>query len=127
MQKKLVNLLFLSVSLSILSASFACAENNKIVIDTDKSVNMAISIYNNGMGFVRDVREAELERGGNLIAFRGVSEQINPESAMLTGEGISVKEQNYNYNHTSKITKCYSRIIDRWYFIDTFVVIRVVN
>ena len=98
MQKKFVNVLFLSVSLGFLSASVACAENNKIVIDADKSVNMAISIYNNGMGFVRDVREIELERGSNLIAFQGVPEQINPESAMLTGEGVSVKEQNYNYN-----------------------------
>ena len=70
MQKKFVNVLFLSVSLGFLSASVACAENNKIVIDADKSVNMAISIYNNGMGFVRDVREIELERGSNLIAFQ---------------------------------------------------------
>lgn len=98
MQKKFVNVLFLSVSLSVLSSSIVCAENNKIVLDAEKTVNMAISIYNNGMGFVRDTREAELERGSNFVSFSGVAEQINPESAMLSGEGVSVKEQNYNYN-----------------------------
>ncbi len=98
MYKHFVSVLYLSVSCCAMLAFDAKAQDTKIVLDDGKSVDMTISIYNNGMGFVQDVRSISLVKGINSVAFEGVAEQINPESAMLSAEGVVVKEQNYNYN-----------------------------
>ena len=39
-----------------------------------------------------------LEKGSSSVAFVGVADQIKPETAMLSGSGVTVTEQNYNYN-----------------------------
>ena len=82
----------------LLPSSGSLAADKEIILDKDKSVDMAISIYNNSLGFVRDTREVMLEKGNNSVAFVGVADQIKPETAMLSGSGITVTEQNYNYN-----------------------------
>ena len=96
MRKNYVEVL-LSLGLLLPSAG-ALAADKEIVLDKGKSVDMAISIYNNSLGFVRDTREVMLEKGKNSVAFVGVADQIKPETAMLSGDGIVVREQNYNYN-----------------------------
>lgn len=82
----------------LLPSSGSLAADKEIILDKDKSVDMAISIYNNSLGFVRDTREVMLEKGNNSVAFVGVADQIKPETAMLSGSGVTVTEQNYNYN-----------------------------
>lgn len=82
----------------LLPTSLANATDKEILLDNDQSVEMAISIYNNDLGFVRDMREVNLVNGSNSVAFIGVANQIKPETAMLFGNGIEVVEQNYNYN-----------------------------
>lgn len=71
---------------------------NAIIADNDKSVDMAISIYNNDLALVKDTREVKLENGSNDVNFVGVASAIMPETAMLFGDGIKVIEQNYDYN-----------------------------
>lgn len=70
----------------------------EIPVGNDKTVDMAISIYNNNLGFVRDTRKVQLPAGQNTIAFEGVASQIKAETAMLSGMGIDVLEQNYDYD-----------------------------
>lgn len=82
----------------LLPSSGSLAADKEIILDKDKSVDMAISIYNNSLGFVRDTREVMLEKGNSSVAFVGVADQIKPETAMLSGSGVTVTEQNYNYN-----------------------------
>lgn len=82
----------------LLPSSGSLAADKEIILDKDKSVDMAISIYNNSLGFVRDTREVMLEKGSSSVAFVGVADQIKPETAMLSGSGVTVTEQNYNYN-----------------------------
>ena len=79
-----------------LSAGPAAAD--EILVDNDKNVEMTVSIYNNNLGFVRDVRKVNLPAGNNAIAFEGVASQIKPETAMVSGNGIEVIEQNYDYD-----------------------------
>lgn len=89
----------LALSFVLLSSAPLCqaAETEKI-IDSAQNTKMEISIYNNNLAFVRDVREVDLTGGANKVAYVGVSSQIRPETAMLWGKGIEVLEQNYNYN-----------------------------
>lgn len=74
------------------------AADNVIIADNDKTVDMAISIYNNNLALVKDTREVKLENGFNEVNFVGVASSIMPETAMLFGSGIKVIEQNYDYN-----------------------------
>ena len=56
-----------------------------------------LSIYNNNLALVKDVRPMDLTQGENKIAFEGVASAIKPESVIIYGEGIKVLEQNYDY------------------------------
>lgn len=56
----------------------------------------SLSIYNN-TGLVRDVRSFNLPQGRSSVLFSGVARQMKPESAILTADGVTVKEQNYDY------------------------------
>lgn len=86
-------------ALSVILLSYPVQASDKsIVVDNDKTVDMAISIYNNNLAFVKDTREVKLDKGYNRTAFVGVASQIRPETAMLFGNGIKVIEQNYDYN-----------------------------
>lgn len=74
------------------------AVSSEIKVDSDKTINTELSIYNNNLGFVKDTRKIELPSGQSIIAFEGVASQIKPETAMLQGRGITVLEQNYDYD-----------------------------
>lgn len=59
---------------------------------------LALSIYNGNLALVKDSRPAKLEKGANDIIFDGVSREIQPETAIIYGNGLKVLEQNYSYN-----------------------------
>ncbi len=63
-----------------------------------ESKNLEISIYNNNLALVKDTRDVHLQKGANNVAFEGVAAQIKPESVLFAGDGISVKEYNYDYD-----------------------------
>lgn len=87
------------LGLGLLGFTSLChADEIEKQVSADKTTNMNISIYNNDIAFVRDKRKVDLTHGLNKIAYIGVSSQIRPETAMLSGKGIEVIEQNYNYN-----------------------------
>lgn len=65
---------------------------------SNKNNNLSISIYNQNLSFVKDVRPADLSGGINEVIFDGVAQRIQPETAIIFGDGIKVMEQNYNYH-----------------------------
>ncbi len=77
---------------------------------------MAITIYNQNLALVKDVRVMELKKGTSLIKFRDVASQIDPTSvhfrSLTYPEKVSILEQNYEYDlvSTQKILRKY---IDR--------------
>lgn len=81
---------------AMLSLSNAYAGN--INLDANATKELRLSIYNQNLALVSDVRKADLDKGGNNIAFEAVSEQIKPETALLQGKGLRVIEQNYEYD-----------------------------
>lgn len=82
---------------TILAQNPVCAAE-EILVENNKNVDMVVSIYNNNLGFVRDTRSVKLADGLNSIAFEGVASQIKAETAVLTGNGVNVLEQNYDYD-----------------------------
>ena len=60
--------------------------------------SLSLSIYNQDLALVKDIRPASLNNGLNEVIFDGVASQIQAETAIIYGDGIKVNEQNYSYN-----------------------------
>ena len=58
----------------------------------------AITIYNNNLALVQDSRQLELGAGRQRVEFPGVSAQIRPETVSLQAEGLTVIEQNFDFD-----------------------------
>ena len=59
---------------------------------------LSLSIYNQNLALVKDIRSADLKSGVNEVVFDGVPQQIQAETAIIYGDNIRVSEQNYSYN-----------------------------
>ena len=60
--------------------------------------DVSVTIYNNNLALVQDVRQINLPNGRSRQEFPDVSAQIRPESVTLTGEGFGIVEQNFDYD-----------------------------
>src|SRR5579863_7492377 len=60
--------------------------------------DVSITVYNQGFGLVREVRDVDMSQGRVMLEFRDVSEQIQPETVAIKAPGLRVLEQNYRYD-----------------------------
>ena len=60
--------------------------------------DVAVTIYNNGQSLVQDDRPLNVTRGRNRIEFPDVSARIRPETVTLSGPGIGIVEQNFDFD-----------------------------
>ncbi len=60
--------------------------------------DVAVTIYNNGQSLVQDDRQLSVARGRNRIEFPDVSARIRPETVTLSGPGIGIVEQNFDFD-----------------------------
>jgi hypothetical protein len=72
------------------------------VLDTALAGSLELTIYNQSMGLVRQVRSAELDKGPNVISVTDIPAQIIPASVYVTplaeSGGMSVLEQRFDYD-----------------------------
>lgn len=59
---------------------------------------LSVTIYNNDLALVQDVRETALVAGRQKLEFKDVSAAIRPETVSLSAAGLSVVEQNFDYD-----------------------------
>ena len=59
---------------------------------------VSLTIYNQNIALVEDSRTLTLPAGRSRREFPGVSASIKPETVGLTGDGLSVVEQNFDYD-----------------------------
>ena len=59
---------------------------------------LAVTIYNNDLALVQDARTLDLTGGRQTVEFKNVSAQIRPETVSLAAPGVSVVEQNFDYD-----------------------------
>ena len=63
---------------------------------------VAVTIYNDQLAMVKDLRTIRLDSGFNKLAFREVSAQIRPETALLRSlnypDGFRLIEQNFDFD-----------------------------
>lgn len=60
--------------------------------------DVAVTIYNNGQSLVQDDRQLSVAAGRNRIEFPDVSARIRPETVTLSGPGIAIVEQNFDFD-----------------------------
>ena len=60
--------------------------------------DIAVTIYNNDRALVEDKRVLDLPAGRSRQEFRDVSAQIQPETVTLSGRGIGIVEQNFDFD-----------------------------
>ena len=83
------SLLFLSAGLAILSAPAAAQPEQS---------NLAVTIYNQNLALVQDTRQLTLPAGRSRQEFPNVSGQISPETVTLSGQGVGIVEQNFDFD-----------------------------
>ncbi|MGE5154241.1 MAG: DUF4139 domain-containing protein, partial [Bdellovibrio bacteriovorus] len=63
---------------------------------------VALTIYNDDLALVKDLRRVPLDRGENRLAWRNVSQGIRPETALLRDPagnlGVTLLEQNFDFD-----------------------------
>ena len=60
--------------------------------------DLAVTIYNNNIALVQDARTLSVPAGRSRQEFPDVSAQIRPETTSLSGAGIAIVEQNFDYD-----------------------------
>lgn len=63
-----------------------------------KNQQLAITIYNDNLALVQDKRDVDVTQGRQRLEFPGVSGQIRPETVSLSGAGVTIVEQNFDFD-----------------------------
>jgi hypothetical protein len=78
--------------------------------------SVAVTIYNQDLGLVKDVRELEFQKGKSVIKFTDVAAQIDPTSVHFkpvdVADKVAILEQNYQYDLVSS-SKILEKYIDK--------------
>jgi hypothetical protein len=80
---------FASLAIGLLALTSASAQTGPRV---------AITIYNNDLALVEDVRTMDMGAGRQRLEFPGVSGQIRAETVSLLADGITILEQNFDFD-----------------------------
>ncbi len=79
-------------------ASIAAAQPAEQTVGTTGRLALALTVYSNGLGLVRDRRAIHVTKGRNVLAFEGVSAAMVPESASLSGADIQIVERDFEFD-----------------------------
>lgn len=94
---------FVALGLALLMAAPLAAEE------------IAVTVYNNNLGVVSEVRNLEFNQGIDRLAFRDVPNQIDPNSVRFeiadSDKNVSILEQNYAYDLVSP-QQLYNKYVD---------------
>ena len=90
----------IAISICIAYPTFSAAQEKTSTLNDQSSV--AVTIYNQNLALIKDQRKLTLDKGLNDLAFRGVSAQIRPETALLRSlnpnNKINILEQNFDFD-----------------------------
>jgi hypothetical protein len=84
--------------LLLTTAALACAALPVAGAAWAEPSRVAVTIYNSGQSLVEDVRTETLVAGRQRIEFKDVSSNIRPETVTLSAPGISIVEQNFDFD-----------------------------
>jgi len=78
--------------------------------DPGDRTSLELTVYNQDLALVREVRRLELPSGDFALEFRGVPERIRPATLLVAGDPqLMILEQNYEYDLMSR-----ERILEKY-------------
>jgi hypothetical protein len=86
------------ILLSALLATSALAQNTIPPPSQNAQGDVAVTIYNGDLALVQDTRQLTIPAGRSRQEFPDVSAQIRPETVTLSGNGVGVVEQNFDFD-----------------------------
>jgi len=91
-----------AVAAALLAAGTAPAAVEEKPSTLADQQSVAVTIYNENLALVKDVRRLAIERGHNRLALREVSARIRPETALLRSlshpGSLALLEQNFDFD-----------------------------
>ncbi|MCH9028494.1 MAG: hypothetical protein IH819_02540, partial [Bacteroidetes bacterium] len=87
-----------SLSITILVIIFLL--QGSIFSQSSDQKSISVTVYNQNLGVIKDVREIEISSGSSEIKITDVAQQIDPTSVHIKLDG-EVIEQNYQYDLVS--------------------------
>ncbi len=89
-----------AVALALSSAAYGAVQEKPSTLGDQQSV--AVTIYNENLALIKDLRRVTLEAGRNRLALREVSGRMRPETALLRSlshpGSLSLLEQNFDFD-----------------------------
>jgi len=82
----------------LLLASVATPAISQSAPEQSAQGDVSVTIYNNNQALVQDVRSLNLPKGRSKQQFPDVSAQIRAETVTLSGPGIGIVEQNFDFD-----------------------------
>ncbi len=98
LRKIIMTALALSFFSITMPASAKAATKAEVVSDLSDQTGVAVTIYNQNLALIKDHRHLHLAAGPIKLAFRGVSAKMRPETALFSARGLSVIEQNFEFD-----------------------------
>ncbi|MHA7818647.1 MAG: DUF4139 domain-containing protein [Erythrobacter sp.] len=90
----------LSASALALGLCLTTATSAQSIPDPDETAqgDVALTIYNNNLVLVQDVRQLNIARGETRIEFPDVSAMIRPQTLSFSAPNTTIVEQNFDYD-----------------------------
>ncbi|XDD42845.1 DUF4139 domain-containing protein [Leptospira sp. WS60.C2] len=110
MKSKIVSITSFTL-LFLVTASITSDSSFDLSTDSDRK-SVSVTIYNGGIGLVRETRVLNLSKGIRTLRFEDVPSQIIPQTVRVKGEDskkLTVFEQNYEYDLISA-----ERLMDKY-------------
>ena len=63
-----------------------------------ESQKLSVTIYNSDLALVQDIRTQAIPTGRSRLEFKDVSARIRPETVSLSGAGLAIVEQNFDFD-----------------------------
>lgn len=80
------------------TAAYAQSPDTPPDIGPTAQGDLDVTIYNNGLALVQDVRQLNIANGRSRIEFPDVSAQIRPETLSFNAAGAGIVEQNFDFD-----------------------------
>src|SRR5512139_1454504 len=91
-----------SAALVLPASAFAAEPDKEKRTTLADQRSVAVTIYNDDLALVKEVRSVVLDAGMNRLAVRDVSARMRPETALLRGitrpDGLHLVEQNFDFD-----------------------------
>ena len=100
--QKILCTTFLSLTLSLTAFNGLAMPSEEKTTTLQDQKQVKITIYNENLALIKDLRHVSLDKGINRLAWREVSAQMRPETALLRipaqPAGFRLLEQNFDFD-----------------------------